>query len=217
MRFSITLLFLFQIYVLFAQIGPNKVVVAGVVTDENGSNLRDVHVVSKKQGFGTITNENGYFKINVDPNDTLVFMYVGMSEKYYPVGKSGENVQLVNVLLESSSFLLKEAKVSPYLSKKDLSYHKLPMDATEAARYDLRQKALRADKTYFETFGVNFVTLIPILIKALAPKNPKPKITDKMRRQQQMLNNLYASPDFHFSDTIPIDSMKHPSRKVFIK
>jgi hypothetical protein len=195
----------------------HKKVVAGIVSDQNGKELTSVSVVSKKKGVGTISNDKGYFKIEVEAPDTIVFMFMGLQSRAFIVSDTAETIQLVSIMLQSSSVLLNEVKVSPFLSPKDISYENLPMDATESTRYQLRQHALHTDKTYFDKFGFNFA---PFLIKQagkLGNKIKKGKDKEAMQRIRIMKQKYAIQDDSVFLNGIPMDSLKHPSHEIFTK
>ncbi|HEU4901164.1 MAG TPA: SusC/RagA family TonB-linked outer membrane protein [Flavisolibacter sp.] len=69
--------------------------VSGTVTDEGGKNLSGVSVTVKGTPGGTTTDLQGRYRINANPNATLVFSYVGYTNTEVPVdGRSTVNVSL---------------------------------------------------------------------------------------------------------------------------
>lgn len=63
---------------IFAQ---KKLIVTGVVTDENKEPLVGVNVTVKDQaGLGAITDINGHYSINVEEYSKLVFSYIGFDK-----------------------------------------------------------------------------------------------------------------------------------------
>lgn len=70
--------------------------VTGRVTSEDGSPMEGVSVVITKNGQGTTTDANGFFRLQVEDNDELRFTYVGMQPQTARViaGKSIYNVVL---------------------------------------------------------------------------------------------------------------------------
>ena len=171
-----------------------KIVVGGVVTDSYQKELANVHVVNARQHSGTTTNVSGFFKINAQWGDTLIFKYIGMSQQNYVVNDTSGNTILVRIELEVENVMLNEARISPYLSKKDLSYDNLPMDASENSRTVLRNFALATDKTRFPMVKVNFVDLTKMLIKKRVTK-PSRKDRQRSIRQQIMMEKLHNPCD----------------------
>lgn len=93
----------------------NDRVVSGKVTDEKGEPLPGVSVKLKGTGFGTITDINGFFKINVPDHATLVFTYLGYQAQEADVdGKTS-----VSIKLQPSTAALNEVVVTALGIKKD--------------------------------------------------------------------------------------------------
>ena len=214
MRTIFIILFLIIVIDISAQTEYAKTI-AGLVTNQNGVELSDVHVVSVKNGKGTITNEKGYFKIAIVAPDTLRFVYVGSKSKDVVINKTDDPIRVISILLEPSTVMLNEVEVSPYLSKDNMSYDELPKDAGEANRAYLREKAKNTDKTRFPTVGYNFAPAIFALVGTLFEKN-EAKVDAEMQHKLRMMHkSLYEKGDTLFKNSIPIDSMKHPSREIF--
>ena len=93
--------------------------VKGVVTDENGEGLPGATVTIKGSTFGTITDIDGNFTINVDEGQTLVFSFVG----YQPKELLMTGQSTVSVSLELDTQGLEEVVVIGYqtVQKKDLT------------------------------------------------------------------------------------------------
>lgn len=76
--------------------------VSGTVRNENGDGLRGVSVLIKNRQYGTITDDDGFYDLQVQPQDTLVFSSLGYKNVEIPVqGRSVVDV----VLLEDIAFL----------------------------------------------------------------------------------------------------------------
>src|SRR5690606_18747233 len=70
--------------------------VSGTVSDENGITLPGVNVIEKGTSNGITTDIDGNYQINVTPDATLVFSYVGFSTQEIPVsGRETINVTLL--------------------------------------------------------------------------------------------------------------------------
>jgi len=70
---------------------PQEIVVTGKVTDEDGNPLPGVNIVVKGTITGTITNMDGNYSIEVvDPEDVLVFTFIGMLSQEIEVGDQTE-------------------------------------------------------------------------------------------------------------------------------
>ena len=71
-RISIILLFLFTSLTLIAQ---KRVKVTGYVRDADGNPLELVNVMVKNTLNGTITNEKGFYSLQVAQGDSVTFLY----------------------------------------------------------------------------------------------------------------------------------------------
>ena len=90
---------------------PQETVVTGKVTDEDGNTLPGVNIVVKGTLFGTITNADGNYSIEVDdPNVTLVFSFIG----YQSLEKLVSNQTVINVILEIEAYSLDEVVAVGY-------------------------------------------------------------------------------------------------------
>ena len=105
------LLFFLMVLSMQAQTGQ----VTGVVTDVvDGSTLPGATVVVKGTTTGTVTDMDGKYSIEVGPNTTLIFSYVGYQTKEIVVQPGS----VVNVALESESLGLEEVVVIGYGTQK---------------------------------------------------------------------------------------------------
>jgi len=84
--------------------------VSGTVKDNEGQPLAGVSVVSKQTGRGTTTLETGAYKLGVNPNDTLVFSFIGFSTQEIAVAKRST----IHVQLTSNNEALSEVVVIGY-------------------------------------------------------------------------------------------------------
>jgi TonB-linked SusC/RagA family outer membrane protein len=99
---------------------PNQVEVEGVVTDAtSGDPLPGVNIVVKGTTKGTITGPDGSYSIEVEPDQTLVFSFVGYEHKEVPV----DGRQTINVSLKQSARELEQVVKIGYgvQKKRDLT------------------------------------------------------------------------------------------------
>ncbi len=97
----------FGSFSVFAQSGA----VTGTVTDAgDGTTLPGATIVVKGTVLGTVTDINGKFSINVDPNTTLVFSFIGYESQELLVQPN----TVVNVALVSQATALSELVVIGY-------------------------------------------------------------------------------------------------------
>lgn len=114
-RFCFSVLFALMAIVASAQMKP----VSGTVSDETGEPIIGANVMIKGSKVGTITDFDGHYTINVEPNGTLVCSYVGYKTVEVPVaGKS-----IVDFTLNEDRGLLDEVVVVGYgtVKRRDLT------------------------------------------------------------------------------------------------
>ncbi|SEM15557.1 TonB-linked outer membrane protein, SusC/RagA family [Olivibacter domesticus] len=89
--------------------------ITGKLTDEKGLPLQRVSVKVKGTNIGTITNTDGYYKINVPKNNTLlVFSYLGYVVQEISSGQQS----VVNVIMKEDANTLNEVVVVGYGTQK---------------------------------------------------------------------------------------------------
>lgn len=114
-RFCFSVLFALMAIIASAQMKP----VSGTVSDESGEPIIGANVMIKGTKIGSLTDFDGHYSLNVDPNSTLVFTYVGYKTEEIPVaGKS-----VIDVTLKEDRGLLDEVVVVGYgtVKRRDLT------------------------------------------------------------------------------------------------
>ena len=93
--------------------------ITGVVTDSFKEPLIGVSIVVQGTNTGVVTGLDGDYSIQVPPNATLDFSYVGMEKQSIKVG----NQSVINVQMKEDSQMLAETVVIGYGSakKRDLT------------------------------------------------------------------------------------------------
>jgi len=93
---------------IFAQ-QPDYIELNGEVVDNLFNPIAFVTIVSKKTGIGTISRDNGIFRLEVSAKDTLLFSALSYKRKEIPVKQLiiGENY----IVLDKNVFLLGEVNV----------------------------------------------------------------------------------------------------------
>ncbi|GAB3357318.1 TonB-dependent receptor [Arachidicoccus ginsenosidivorans] len=93
----------------------NSHVVRGVVTNEQGAPLANVSVQIKNGTIGTVTNENGAFKLEASTSDSLVFSLIGNQTQTLAVG---ERANFKVTLLSDAAAILNDVVVVGYGTQK---------------------------------------------------------------------------------------------------
>ena len=83
-------------------------IVTGIVRDEAGQPMPGVNVVAKGTASGAVTDVNGKFSLQVQPNATLVFTFVGMMTQEVQV----KNQTNLNVTMASGTVGVGEVVVT---------------------------------------------------------------------------------------------------------
>ncbi|EOR92696.1 TonB-dependent receptor [Arcticibacter svalbardensis MN12-7] len=98
---------------------PEEIEISGTVKDSVGVTLPGVSIRIKNQSKGTVTDQNGAFRIRADADATLVFNYIGFISQEVPLqGRTN-----VNIRLQSSISTLQDVVVIGYgtVKKGDLT------------------------------------------------------------------------------------------------
>lgn len=84
-----------------------QVNVSGVVSDERGETLPGVNILIKGTTKGTVTNYDGEFTIQANPNDVIEASYIGFDSQEIAVGNQKE----IKIILRESSIQIQELEV----------------------------------------------------------------------------------------------------------
>lgn len=95
-------------------IASEEVDIEGEVIDENGTPLIGASIGIKGSSTGTVTDENGNFRIAANPGDVLMVSYVGYQTKEVSVG----NQSILSIQLEESATTLDDVVVVAYGTQK---------------------------------------------------------------------------------------------------
>lgn len=80
--------------------------ITGVVKNEKGEPLGGVSVLVRGGGAGTQTNEQGYFSLRVNDNDTLQFSSVGYETRFIRAGRKTSLVVVLHALSQQINDLV---------------------------------------------------------------------------------------------------------------
>ncbi|MGV3589292.1 MAG: carboxypeptidase-like regulatory domain-containing protein [Adhaeribacter sp.] len=73
--------------------------------------LQSITILKTATGRGTVSDAAGIFRLNVQPNDTLLIRAVGFKTQQYVVHPKAQNDLKIEILLEEGSLTLPEVKV----------------------------------------------------------------------------------------------------------
>ena len=89
-----------------------------VVNGENNILLEGAHLTTSK-GFGTYTNPQGGFSINIQGGDTIIISHIGFKTLKYVAEHHTSGQYLIKFKLYSDSISLQEIAVFPYPTYKE--------------------------------------------------------------------------------------------------
>jgi len=91
--------------------------ITGTIKDEKGQSLPGVSIAIKASSKGTSSTANGEFKIPAQPDDVLVFKFIGFETREIAVGSQ----KTLNVVLKETSNVMDEVVVIGYGTQKKTS------------------------------------------------------------------------------------------------
>ncbi len=87
----------------------------GIVTNERGKVLNNVHVIDRSTFIGTTTNVSGNYDILVNENDTVIFSYLGFkSEEFIVPAFFKEGSFRLDIKMAMDTILLQSAVIYPF-------------------------------------------------------------------------------------------------------
>ncbi len=122
-------------------------VVTGLITDEEGSALPGVAVVSKTTSQGVVSDASGKYAIQVSgDNDILRFSFIGMVPQDIKVGKQ----TVINVVLKADVCAMEEVVVTAYGIQRKVEFTGAASSVKirGAGRLGKRKKALASQQAY---------------------------------------------------------------------
>ncbi|MBQ4801900.1 TonB-dependent receptor [Aquimarina sp. MMG015] len=113
---------------LFISMTHAQNTITGTVTDSQGSPLPGVNILEKGTNNGSITDFEGAYSIEADPNGTLVFSFVGFESKQVTINAQS----IINVTLSSGSELDEVILVGTRSLPRSNTTSSLPVDVLPA-------------------------------------------------------------------------------------
>lgn len=169
------------------QIWRQNIILAGRVINTNGEALVDANISIGRAMKGTVSNKNGVYEIEVSPGDSVYFSFMGHQPQVVYIANEGKHYVMKDVMLLPSAFMLDGVKVTADKALLNLDFSKVPMDASEASRFVLRNQALQTDKTYFPMVGVSTATFGGLAEIFGSRKNKPKKMSQKALERQQIM------------------------------
>ena len=103
-----------------------------VIDGKNDEPLPGAYIINERAGRGTLSNEKGYFVINVFPGDSLVFSYLGFKKQYHIIPRDVMLSYSAVVELNEDAKMLKEVKVYPFSNEDEFKLALIEMELPDA-------------------------------------------------------------------------------------
>ena len=162
----------------------------GIVTDEKGKVLNNVHVIDRTTFMGATTNISGNYDIMVNENDTVLFSYLGFKSKEFIVPTLlNENSFRLDIKMCTDTLLLKSAVVYPFPAnaaalEKDLLTIEIPDTARKVELHlDMISINIEPDLNNYRTGEIkliSFGSVVSQMYDALSHEG-------KMKRKYQQI------------------------------
>ncbi|MDR6763032.1 outer membrane receptor protein involved in Fe transport [Flavobacterium sp. 2755] len=202
MKFNLRFLFI-ALFICTISIAQNKGTISGVLTDKeaNNASLPFANVLIKGTNISANTDIDGKYSLNVNPgNYTIVFSFVGYETKEAPVTvKAGETV-VINQVLSSGSFTLKDVVVKStankeketalLLDQKNAVVIKQSIGAQEMSRKGVSD----VEEGLTKITGISKVGSRGLFVRGLED-----------RYNNLLINDLAAPSNSPFSKIVPLD------------
>jgi hypothetical protein len=135
-RFAGVILLVFMLIAgsdTYAQGDKKFITFSGFVIDgKTDEPLPGAYIINERAGRGTLTNEKGFFVINVFPEDSLVFSYLGFKKQYHIIPKDVMLSYSAVVELNEDAKMLKEVKVYPFRNEEEFKLALIEMELPDA-------------------------------------------------------------------------------------
>lgn len=200
-----TILFLFVVLLVNAQDHVKNI--KGKVTADF-SNLADINVINMRTEKYTVTDQDGYFAIQVKEGDTLMFSSVNIKPQKITVSCEDMERDKVYVKLESSTIQLNEVVIVNYRNINAVSLGIIPAGQK---RYTPAERRLKTATGTDAQIGLNTKFSIDPLLNAISGRTAmlkKALETEKKENWLQRIQDLYSEDFLLEKLKIPFDYIK---------
>lgn len=115
MRYIAVFLFLLLSNAIFAQVSDENTRVSGTISNDNTNlPISNVNIINLNKVIGSVSNEKGYFEINVSVNDTLLLSYIGFQSLKIRVTNDWIKNKTTKIQMTEKAIALEEIIIQPY-------------------------------------------------------------------------------------------------------
>lgn len=202
MKFNLRFLFI-ALFICTISIAQNKGTISGVLTDKETNNaaLPFANVLIKGTNISVNTDIDGKYSLNVNPgNYTIVFSFVGYETKEAPVTVKADETVVINQILSSGSYTLKDVVVKStanreketalLLDQKNAVVIKQSIGAQEMSRKGVSD----VEEGLTKITGITKVGSRGLFVRGLED-----------RYNNLLINDLSAPTNNPFSKIVPLD------------
>ena len=172
-------------------------ITATVVNAQTGFAMESVHVINLNQVVGTITNQEGKFKIPAVVNDTLYLSFLGFKSQKVRVTNDMFKFEGTEIALTELAYALEEVIVRPYqlTGYLDIDVKNLPINkAYQYSISGLGRSYEAGNKNPSAVTKVLGAILNPAdLLRNLFGKKPKQMRKLRKMKEDEDIRNLLAS------------------------
>ncbi|MCR9063639.1 MAG: carboxypeptidase-like regulatory domain-containing protein [Cytophagales bacterium] len=130
----------------YAQGDKKFITFSGFVIDgKTDEPLPGAYIINERAGRGTLTNEKGYFLLNVFPGDSIVFSYLGFKKQYHIIPRDVMLTYSAVVELNEDAKMLKEVKVYPFSNEEEFKLALIEMELPDARERAYMEENLSRD------------------------------------------------------------------------
>ena len=179
MKFIFLLFFIFILSAtVFSQVVYDSLLVlhGRVITADSALPLHNAHVLSKFNHWGTISDENGEFKMLVSPGDSIMVSSIGFNTTVFQMGSSVIlNNEPYEILMGKDTVLINEIIIHAF------------WDYRTFKQLIVNMEPLNLDNFYPDWEGTGLLYLEP---KPLTIKGPIQALYDVFNRSAQLRRQL---------------------------
>ncbi|WP_309640288.1 carboxypeptidase-like regulatory domain-containing protein [Flavobacterium sp.] len=115
MRYFVVFLFLLLSHTTFSQVSADDSRVSGTITNDNTNlPISNVNIINLNKVIGAVSNDKGYFELNVSVSDTLLFSYIGFQSLKIRVTNDWIKNKTTKIQMTEKAIALEEIIIQPY-------------------------------------------------------------------------------------------------------
>ena len=190
---------------------------------EDAAGIPNVHIINLSSEQATITNEEGYFRLEAREGDTLLISAIRFQRKTLTVSRAMLEAAMLEIAMEPFVNQLDEVVLWPYNLSGDLDQDlsnlpvEEPVTATSLGLPNARAKVKTQTerKLYEATSGAGLIPLNPVLNAITGRTRMLKKRLSRDRAYQQTLQVRSLYPDSLFTGELHIPEVRIPDFMYF--